>query len=63
MEEFMEWIKDVINPMRQQKGLCAIGYDEQVRCYEIIQAFSSNWTDRQRVHSREEVEDDRSLSM
>ena len=39
MQAFMKWIEDEINAMRQRKGLCAIGYDEQVRCYEILQAF------------------------
>jgi hypothetical protein len=39
MQAFMKWIEDGINPTRQRKGLCAIGYDEQVRCYEILQAF------------------------
>jgi len=39
MQAFMRWIEDEINPMRQRNGLCAIGYAEQVRCYEILQAF------------------------
>jgi hypothetical protein len=39
MEAFMKWIEDEINPIRRRIGLCAIGYDEQVRCYEILQAF------------------------
>jgi len=39
MQAFMKWIEDEINPIRQHNGLCAIGYDDQVRCYEILQAF------------------------
>lgn len=37
----MQWIEDEVNPERKRNGLPVIQYNEQIMCYEILEAFST----------------------
>jgi hypothetical protein len=41
IKAFMQWIEDEVNPERKRNGLPVIQYNEQIMCYEILEAFST----------------------